>query len=111
MGGLGRGGWGSSASKRKHCRVYPGVPQRVACTFCGCAGRLDIDVSYVEDCKRLAKQCKISELIEELEVKCKQVQEFGETLHDAQTPCFTPCCFTRLVSRANPDAILAACML
>lgn len=44
------------------------------------AGRLDIDVSYVEDCKRLAKQCKISELIEELEVKCKQVQEFGETL-------------------------------
>ncbi|TTP91404.1 Ankyrin repeat and BTB/POZ domain-containing protein 1 [Bagarius yarrelli] len=28
------------------------------------------------DCKRLAKQCKISELIEELEVKCKQVQEF-----------------------------------
>lgn len=41
-------------------------------------GRLDIDVNYVEDCKRLAKQCKISELIEELEVKCKQVYEFGE---------------------------------
>uniref|UniRef100_A0A671TDD5 Ankyrin repeat and BTB/POZ domain-containing protein 1 n=1 Tax=Sinocyclocheilus anshuiensis TaxID=1608454 RepID=A0A671TDD5_9TELE len=39
-------------------------------------GRLDIDVNYVEDCKRLAKQCKISELIEELEVKCKQVYEF-----------------------------------
>ncbi|KAL4646333.1 ankyrin repeat and BTB/POZ domain-containing protein 1 isoform X1 [Arapaima gigas] len=39
-------------------------------------GRLDIDVSYVEDCKRLAKQCKIGDLIEELESKCKQVYEF-----------------------------------
>ncbi|XP_018620389.2 ankyrin repeat and BTB/POZ domain-containing protein 1 isoform X1 [Scleropages formosus] len=39
-------------------------------------GRLDIDVSYVEDCKRLAKQCKISDLIEELESKCKQAYEF-----------------------------------
>ncbi|XP_023669289.1 ankyrin repeat and BTB/POZ domain-containing protein 1 [Paramormyrops kingsleyae] len=39
-------------------------------------GRLDIDVSYVEDCKRLAKQCKINDLIEELESKCKQVYEF-----------------------------------
>lgn len=53
-----------------------------SCLVCAClfAGRLDIDVNYVEDCKRLAKQCKISELIEELEVKCKQVYEFGEEL-------------------------------
>ncbi|XP_036389202.1 ankyrin repeat and BTB/POZ domain-containing protein 1 isoform X1 [Megalops cyprinoides] len=39
-------------------------------------GRLDIDMSYVDDCKRLAKQCKISDLIVELESKCKQVYEF-----------------------------------
>uniref|UniRef100_A0AAY4BCE9 BTB domain-containing protein n=1 Tax=Denticeps clupeoides TaxID=299321 RepID=A0AAY4BCE9_9TELE len=39
-------------------------------------GRLDINVSYVDDCKRLAKQCKIGTLIEELEVKCKQVYDF-----------------------------------
>ncbi|KAJ8371899.1 hypothetical protein AAFF_G00298910 [Aldrovandia affinis] len=39
-------------------------------------GRLDIDMSYVEDCKRLAKQCKISDLIEELESKIKKVHEF-----------------------------------
>ncbi|KAG2470685.1 ABTB1 protein, partial [Polypterus senegalus] len=39
-------------------------------------GRLDTDVSYVEDCKRLAKQCKIEDLIEQLESKCKKVYEF-----------------------------------
>ncbi|XP_062283730.1 ankyrin repeat and BTB/POZ domain-containing protein 1 isoform X1 [Scomber scombrus] len=39
-------------------------------------GRMDIDVSLVEECRRLAKQCKMSELIEELENKCKQVYEF-----------------------------------
>nr|XP_033782147.1 ankyrin repeat and BTB/POZ domain-containing protein 1 isoform X2 [Geotrypetes seraphini] len=39
-------------------------------------GRLDIDVEHVEDCKRLAKQCRLQDLIEELEVKCKKVYEF-----------------------------------
>nr|XP_046221031.1 ankyrin repeat and BTB/POZ domain-containing protein 1 isoform X1 [Oncorhynchus gorbuscha] len=39
-------------------------------------GRMDIDVSHVEDCKRLAKQCKMGDLIDELESKCKQVYEF-----------------------------------
>ncbi|KAK6480602.1 ankyrin repeat and BTB/POZ domain-containing protein 1-like [Huso huso] len=39
-------------------------------------GRLDIDVEYVEDCIRLAKQCKIDDLIEELQNKCKKVYEF-----------------------------------
>lgn len=39
-------------------------------------GRMDIDVSHVEDCKRLAKQCKMGDLIDELENKCKQVYEF-----------------------------------
>lgn len=39
---------------------------------------MDIDVSHVEDCKRLAKQCKMGDLIDELESKCKQVYEFGK---------------------------------
>lgn len=39
---------------------------------------MDIDVSLVEDCKRLAKQCKMADLIDELEIKCKQVYEFGK---------------------------------
>lgn len=39
-------------------------------------GRLDIDVSLVEECRRLAKQCKMTALIEELENKCKQVYKF-----------------------------------
>ncbi|KAM9343759.1 ankyrin repeat and BTB/POZ domain-containing protein 1 isoform 1-T1 [Pholidichthys leucotaenia] len=39
-------------------------------------GRMDIDISLVEDSRRLAKQCKMTELIEELESKCKQVYEF-----------------------------------
>ncbi|KAM6977066.1 ankyrin repeat and BTB/POZ domain-containing protein 1 [Aplochiton taeniatus] len=39
-------------------------------------GRMDIDVSHVEDCKRLAKQCKMGDLIDGLENRCKQVYEF-----------------------------------
>uniref|UniRef100_A0A6J0U338 Ankyrin repeat and BTB/POZ domain-containing protein 1 isoform X1 n=1 Tax=Pogona vitticeps TaxID=103695 RepID=A0A6J0U338_9SAUR len=39
-------------------------------------GRLDIDVEYVNDCKRLAKQCRLQDLIEDLEMKCKKVYEF-----------------------------------
>ncbi|KAM3871654.1 ankyrin repeat and BTB/POZ domain-containing protein 1 [Diretmus argenteus] len=39
-------------------------------------GYMDIDVSLVEDCRRLAKQCKMGDLIDELENKCKQVYEF-----------------------------------
>uniref|UniRef100_A0A3Q3XES8 Ankyrin repeat and BTB/POZ domain-containing protein 1 n=1 Tax=Mola mola TaxID=94237 RepID=A0A3Q3XES8_MOLML len=39
-------------------------------------GRMDIDISFVEDCRRLAKQCKMADLIEELQNKCKQVYEF-----------------------------------
>ncbi|XP_027877321.1 ankyrin repeat and BTB/POZ domain-containing protein 1 isoform X2 [Xiphophorus couchianus] len=39
-------------------------------------GRMDIDISLVEDCRRLAKQCKMADLMEELENKCKQVYEF-----------------------------------
>lgn len=43
-------------------------------------GRMDIDINLVEECRRLAKQCKMNALIEELENKCKQVYEFGEKL-------------------------------
>ncbi|XP_057686187.1 ankyrin repeat and BTB/POZ domain-containing protein 1 isoform X2 [Corythoichthys intestinalis] len=39
-------------------------------------GRMDIDVSLVDDCRRLAKQCKMTALIEELQIKCKQVYDF-----------------------------------
>uniref|UniRef100_A0A8C6U3K7 Ankyrin repeat and BTB/POZ domain-containing protein 1 n=1 Tax=Neogobius melanostomus TaxID=47308 RepID=A0A8C6U3K7_9GOBI len=39
-------------------------------------GRMDIDISFLEDCRRLAKQCKMAVLIEELENKCKQVYDF-----------------------------------
>ncbi|XP_072454431.1 ankyrin repeat and BTB/POZ domain-containing protein 1 isoform X2 [Notamacropus eugenii] len=39
-------------------------------------GRLDIDVEYVSDCKRLAKQCQLQELITSLETKCKKAYEF-----------------------------------
>ncbi|XP_037539989.1 ankyrin repeat and BTB/POZ domain-containing protein 1 [Nematolebias whitei] len=39
-------------------------------------GRMDIDINLVEDSMRLAKQCKMTALIEELENKCKQVYEF-----------------------------------
>jgi len=48
------------------------------------AGRLDIDVEYVNDCKRLAKQCRLQDLIDDLETKCKKVYEFGKR--------FTCCC-------------------
>ncbi|XP_047457355.1 ankyrin repeat and BTB/POZ domain-containing protein 1 [Mugil cephalus] len=39
-------------------------------------GRMDIDISLLEDSRLLAKQCKMTDLIEELENKCKQVYEF-----------------------------------
>lgn len=39
-------------------------------------GRMDIDISLLDDCRRLAKQCKLTILIEELENKCKQVYDF-----------------------------------
>lgn len=47
--------------------------------LCCVPGRMDIDVSLVEDCRRLAKQCKMADLIDELENKCKHVYEFGKT--------------------------------
>ncbi|NP_001096209.1 ankyrin repeat and BTB/POZ domain-containing protein 1 [Xenopus tropicalis] len=39
-------------------------------------GHMDIDVEHVEDCKRLAKQCRLQDLIDDLEEKCKKVYEF-----------------------------------
>lgn len=42
-------------------------------------GRMDIDISLVEDSRRLAKQCKMADLMEALENKCKQVYEYGKT--------------------------------
>lgn len=48
---------------------------------------MDIDVSLVEDSRRLAKQCKMKDLIEELENKCKQVYEFGEAISHLHNVC------------------------
>lgn len=39
-------------------------------------GWMDIDIRLVEDCRRLAKQCRMAGLIEELENKCKQLYNF-----------------------------------
>lgn len=41
---------------------------------------MDIDLGLVEDCRRLAKQCKMTALIEELQNKCKKVYDFGKRL-------------------------------
>lgn len=49
---------------------------------------MDIDISFVEDCRRLAKQCKMADLIEELQNKCKQVYEFGKTALLSHIPFF-----------------------
>uniref|UniRef100_A0A8C4HHS0 Ankyrin repeat and BTB (POZ) domain containing 1 n=1 Tax=Dicentrarchus labrax TaxID=13489 RepID=A0A8C4HHS0_DICLA len=40
------------------------------------SGRMDIDISHVEDSRRLAKQCKMADFIEALENKCKQLYEY-----------------------------------
>uniref|UniRef100_A0A8C4Q9P6 Ankyrin repeat and BTB (POZ) domain containing 1 n=1 Tax=Eptatretus burgeri TaxID=7764 RepID=A0A8C4Q9P6_EPTBU len=39
-------------------------------------GRMDIDVESIADCRRVARQCHLLELIEELEAKWKQACEF-----------------------------------
>ncbi|XP_068191257.1 ankyrin repeat and BTB/POZ domain-containing protein 1 isoform X1 [Antennarius striatus] len=39
-------------------------------------GRMDIDISLLEDSRRLAKQCKMSDLLEKLQSKCKQVYDY-----------------------------------
>lgn len=51
-------------------------------------GRMDIDVSLVEDCRRLAKQCKMADLIEELQNRCKQVYDFGKVVLFSYTYIF-----------------------
>lgn len=48
--------------------------------FLNVTGRMDVDISLVEDCRRLAKQCKMEGLIEQLENKCKQLYEFGKAV-------------------------------
>ena len=47
---------------------------------------MDIDISLVEDCTRLAKQCKMEDFIEEMENKCKQLYEFGKKALLVQVP-------------------------
>ncbi|CAB1424205.1 unnamed protein product [Pleuronectes platessa] len=39
-------------------------------------GGMDIDISLVEECRRIAKQCKMTDFIEELESQCKHVYDF-----------------------------------
>lgn len=40
-------------------------------------GHLDISVEHISDCERLAKQCQLPDLLNDLEAKCKEVSEFG----------------------------------
>ncbi|KAF0879390.1 ABTB1 protein, partial [Crocuta crocuta] len=39
-------------------------------------GRLDVGVEHVSDCERLAKQCQLWDLLQDLEAKCEKVSEF-----------------------------------
>nr|KAF6421600.1 ankyrin repeat and BTB domain containing 1 [Rousettus aegyptiacus] len=39
-------------------------------------GCLDIGVEHISDCERLAKQCQLLDLLNDLEAKCKEVSEF-----------------------------------
>ncbi|XP_023376697.1 ankyrin repeat and BTB/POZ domain-containing protein 1 isoform X4 [Pteropus vampyrus] len=39
-------------------------------------GCLDISVEHISDCERLAKQCQLLDLLNDLEAKCKEVSEF-----------------------------------
>ncbi|XP_038127434.1 ankyrin repeat and BTB/POZ domain-containing protein 1 isoform X2 [Cyprinodon tularosa] len=65
---------GKSLITLKHPLINPAAFAAILQYFY--TGRMDIDISLVEDCRRLAKQCKMADLIEELENKCKQVYEF-----------------------------------
>nr|KAF6329494.1 ankyrin repeat and BTB domain containing 1 [Myotis myotis] len=39
-------------------------------------GGLDVGVEHISDCERLAKQCQLLDLLNDLEAKCKEVSEF-----------------------------------
>uniref|UniRef100_A0A8C5PMQ8 Ankyrin repeat and BTB/POZ domain-containing protein 1 n=1 Tax=Leptobrachium leishanense TaxID=445787 RepID=A0A8C5PMQ8_9ANUR len=74
-------------------------------------GRMDVDVEQVEDCKRLARQCRLQDLIDELEEKCKKVYEFVSSKPGTCVKVLTveP---TENNSRLQEDlAILADCAL
>lgn len=34
-------------------------------------------MEHISDCERLAKQCQLLDLLNDLEAKCKEVSEFG----------------------------------
>ncbi|XP_078066095.1 ankyrin repeat and BTB/POZ domain-containing protein 1 isoform X5 [Mustelus asterias] len=65
---------GKKAIALKHPLINPMAFRAILQYFY--TGRLDIEVENVEDFKILAKQCKLEELISELESKCKKVYEF-----------------------------------
>lgn len=65
---------GKSLINLKHPLINPSAFGAILQYFY--TGRMDIDISLVEDSRRLAKQCKMDDLIEDLENKCKQVYEF-----------------------------------
>ncbi|KAF7655645.1 hypothetical protein LDENG_00053080 [Lucifuga dentata] len=65
---------GKNLIRLKHPLINPAAFGAILQYFY--TGRVDIDVSLVEDCKRLAKQCKMADLIDELENKCKRVYDF-----------------------------------
>ncbi|XP_035499771.1 ankyrin repeat and BTB/POZ domain-containing protein 1 isoform X1 [Scophthalmus maximus] len=65
---------GKSLITLKHPLINPAAFGAILQYFY--TGRMDIDLSLVEDCRRLAKQCKMTDFIEELDNKCKQLYDF-----------------------------------
>ncbi|XP_032892875.1 ankyrin repeat and BTB/POZ domain-containing protein 1 isoform X1 [Amblyraja radiata] len=65
---------GKKAIALKHPLINPMAFKAILQYFY--IGRLDIEVENVEDFKILAKQCKLEDLISEVESKCKKVYEF-----------------------------------
>lgn len=39
-------------------------------------GCMDINISFIEDCRMLAKQCRMKDLMDEIQHKCKQLYEY-----------------------------------
>ena len=43
-----------------------------------CTGRMETHIDNIDDCKRLAKQCKMTRLLEEIDTKYKKQLSFGK---------------------------------
>lgn len=50
-------------------------------------GRLETHIDNIEDCKRLARQCQLHDLIKEMEDAYKKQSSFGECAHRIDRGC------------------------